>query len=1204
MSAAAAPMPPGKVATPELQGDGSNVAPLSPGVVQLPDAKAAAGLAGADPTALFKVANGIVCALAYEAAKGQSQHAESAEAVAPSAEGKAAAKGGKAKASKGSSKAAKGKINREYSAGPCSTPQKPRQNLSSPTSPLQASTTDTTPAGGDGIIEEFDDYDDVMSSFTGSPQSPGLRRSLEGSPSGMASGKGGGGRPQNGSRSNGFRRPRDSGERYSQAAAVPRAPLQPQSGSLKALPARPCQDFLARVQEGKYSQAVEVLREIRAALGNRGRSKEAFGGMRALLHYLLESYGCYDHLDQAMQLLEEMRTGPEARLVSNAALNALLRGLLARSAYEQARWVVRREMPRLGVVVNEATLNLLMDTAARSGPSNLEEAWNILEEMQNQGMKADKYTVSILTKHISDRASDKKRVHRGVALVEHFLRAQPEDVDEVLVNSLLDVFCRMGDMPRLEATLTKMKEYGIKGSAVTYGTIVKAYGRANNIDKVVQAWDEMQQSGLEANAVTYGCMLDACVKCGHLERAIHIFDIMKTRGIHRNTILYATLIKGFAKSKDPMAARTLYKEMVAEGVVCNVVVFNSLIDACVRANDQATAAEVLQEMTASGVLPDVITFSTLIKGYCSSGELVKALRLQEELVARDLECDEIVYNSLLEGCVKAGDLTLGLRLFNEMRQKGVRPSAVTFSILVKLLSRAGRLDLGIQLVAREMREVHGVAPTRMVWSCLVTCCVKTRDLSRAVMALELLDADGAASGTARASMYATAIEGGLTSGEVSTALQLVKHAYLRAPAEDASRALLSLDLLKRVFEAASAKGPEAEAQGVLNAIAARLSDQVLNALEEVLGRGSSGGAGGSRLSRAARQGQETAAEQGGQTDTTMNGHNKVHGDALQEAMTGWSAQGQPWGQQGYPAAASEGLPGVDPQAAAAAAMSSYAAGWEQAAAMQAAQAAMAAGAMAAAAATGYSWPQHPGFEGYRFPWAAPQMMPSAASWPSPEALGGHVPYGMMPPFAGYPAVAPAPYWQPEGMQHYLAQAQAAAACAGSMPGAAAACGACAGLGPAEILTGGHAVATASAPASYLAAQQQQHQQQEVAPAAPQEPDAIAAACAAAAAGAAGAASVRQGSMASSPGPLSTTPATPAGTRGDASKGLDAEQTPATTAGRSSMHRSPAEEEEKEEDHQDRSHTPLQKMLFGGGETGGVGTPAKKDMLLEGPPGLC
>merc|ERR1719247_1891666 len=119
--------------------------------------------------------------------------------------------------------------------------------------------------------------------------------------------------------------------------------------------------------------------------------------------------------------------------------------------------------------------------------------------MQNRCLRADKYTVSILTKGISDR-SDRRRVPRGVQLVQHFLRTQSEDVDEVLVNSLLDVFCRMGDMPRLEETLQKMKEYGIKGSAVTYGTIVKAYGKSGNIDKVLKAWEDMKTLGLEANS--------------------------------------------------------------------------------------------------------------------------------------------------------------------------------------------------------------------------------------------------------------------------------------------------------------------------------------------------------------------------------------------------------------------------------------------------------------------------------------------------------------------------------------------------------------------------------------------------------------------------------------------------------------------------------------------------------------------------------
>jgi pentatricopeptide repeat protein len=494
-------------------------------------------------------------------------------------------------------------------------------------------------------------------------------------------------------------------------------------------------------------------------------------------------------------------------------------------------------MMRLSVTPNEGSLNLLMDTAARAGPNHLDEAWDVLEEMQRRGMRADKYTVSILTKGIHDRGDKRRAPPRGVQLVEHFLKTQSEDVDEVLVNSLLDVFCRMGDMPRLEATLVKMREYGIRGSAVTYGTIVKAYGKAGNIDKVLQAWQEMGRLGLEANAVTYGCMLDACVKCGHLEKALQVFSAMKEGNLHKNMILYATIIKGFAKSKDPLAARKLHKEMVAEGVQCNVVVFNSLIDACVRANDLQGAAEVLQEMTAAGVKPDLITFSTLIKGYCSSGELGKAMRLADELKARDLECDEIVYNSLLEGCVKAGDLQLGLRLFTEMRTHQVRPSSVTFSILVKLLHRAGRLDLACHLVAREMREMHNVTPTRMVWSCLVTCCVKARDLTRAVMVLDLLDREGGATGSARTSMYATVIEGCLTQGEVGIALALCERAYSRVPPEEGLRGILSADLLRRVFEAVGARGPEAEARTLLESISSRLSEQVRASLEDSLTRG-------------------------------------------------------------------------------------------------------------------------------------------------------------------------------------------------------------------------------------------------------------------------------------------------------------------------------------------------------------------------------
>jgi len=806
--APAAPMP----ATAIESNGGVTVAAPSVEVAALSNAKPSGNPTDAGEL-IFKVANAIGSALLQEASSGSSP-----VPATPSPD----------------------KVRSKVQASP-HTPQKQRGYPSSTPQRwprrTQAHPDDLDDLGDcDGNYELGDDD----ASFMLSTPSPG--GSLEGSPLQPYGGNGKGARSRRA-----WPRHDDNESRSAIARrAMPRAmapahresrpPLPPPHGSLKALPAEHVQKFLKLVQDGDYSEALRALRKVRRAVKGRGCSKEAFGGMRALLHHLLEGFASANRLEEALNLLQNMKNGTEARLVSAAAFNALLRGLLSRGALEEARYVVRQEMVRMQVSPNEGSLNLLMDTAARGGPDHTEEAWDVLEEMQNRALKADKYTVSILTKSICERG-DKRRVPRGVQLVERFLRDQPDDVDEVLVNSLLDVFCRMSDMPRLEATLVKMREYGIRGSAVTYGTIVKAYGKAGNIDKVLQAWQEMGRLGLEANAVTYGCMLDACVKCGHLDKALHVFQTMKDQHIHRNTILYATLIKGFAKSKDPAAARKLHEEMLREGVTCNVVVFNSLIDACVRAADLQGAAEVLQQMTGAGVKPDLITFSTLIKGYCSSGELGKAMRLADELRARDLECDEIVYNSLLEGCVKAGDLQLGLKLFEEMRLRQVRPSSVTFSILVKLLSRAGRLDLACHLVAREMREMHAVVPTRMVWSCLVTCCVKQRDLTRAVMVLDLLDRDGGATGSARTSMFATVIEGCLTQGEVGIALALCERAYSRVPLEEGIRGILSADLLRRIFEAVGSRGPEAEARSLLDSIASRLSEQVRSSLEEALSRG-------------------------------------------------------------------------------------------------------------------------------------------------------------------------------------------------------------------------------------------------------------------------------------------------------------------------------------------------------------------------------
>ncbi|CAJ1408755.1 unnamed protein product [Effrenium voratum] len=338
--------------------------------------------------------------------------------------------------------------------------------------------------------------------------------------------------------------------------------------------------------------------------------------------------------------------------------------------------------------------NVLEEVMRRKG---VDEAWDALEQMHAEGKTTDKYTVSrMLMKTVGDGQAhlDPTRAYRGISLVEKFIELQPEDVDEVLFNALLDTCCRLKDLKRLESCVSWMRRLKVKPSPITLGILVKTYGQAGDLDKVLAAWDEMEEQRGLANSVTYGCMLDACVKCGNLQKAVEVFKGMRDTGKHKNTILYTTMIKGYGLHKDLENALKLFREMPEQQVPYNTITYNSILEACVKCGDTSSAEEILDQMarTEYEIEPDLISYSTVLKGYCQNGELLKALCVFEEMKERKLRCDELVYNTLMEGCVKSDDWKAGCGLFGEMVSRGLRPSAITASILSRLFQRVGHED--------------------------------------------------------------------------------------------------------------------------------------------------------------------------------------------------------------------------------------------------------------------------------------------------------------------------------------------------------------------------------------------------------------------------------------------------------------------------------------------------------------------------------
>lgn len=116
----------------------------------------------------------------------------------------------------------------------------------------------------------------------------------------------------------------------------------------------------------------------------------------------------------------------------------------------------------------------------------------------------------------------------------------------------------------------------------------------------------MRENKLVPNSVTYGCLIDACVKNNQIERALEVYRFMKHDKVTANTIICTTLIKGFSKAFRLEDALEMFETMRYnqdgpddgnfEFLKPNNVTYNSIIDCCIRCNNLPKAQEIFTSM--------------------------------------------------------------------------------------------------------------------------------------------------------------------------------------------------------------------------------------------------------------------------------------------------------------------------------------------------------------------------------------------------------------------------------------------------------------------------------------------------------------------------------------------------------------------------------------------------------------------------------
>lgn len=428
-----------------------------------------------------------------------------------------------------------------------------------------------------------------------------------------------------------------------------------------------------------------------------------------------------------------MKQTKDAGLSDVVSFNTIIKAHLADGNFAKARGLMV-EMAREGLQPNRVTFNELLNAMVQK--SRRSEIWALVGEMQQAGVQPNQVTCSILMKSLSRESAEQDLIK-----TMDLITSMEEPMDEVLLSSVVEACVRIGKPDLVASKLKQLqgKDTTLVNGSHTFGSLIKAYGFAKDIEGVWRCWQEMRSRHIRPTSVTLGCMVEAVVNNGDTEGAYELVHDIRSDERCRdvlNSVIYCSVLKGFTREKKIERAWAVYQEMMEDKVELSIVTYNTLIDACARCGRMERLQGILDDMASQNLKANVITYSTMLKGHCQAGDMQTAFALLRRMKQETtLKPDEIMYNSLLDGCAQNSLVDEGLRVLAEMQDQGISPSNFTLSVLVKLMSRARRLDSAFDLV-EQITSKYRFKPNVHVYTNLMQACISNRSLNKAMGLLD------------------------------------------------------------------------------------------------------------------------------------------------------------------------------------------------------------------------------------------------------------------------------------------------------------------------------------------------------------------------------------------------------------------------------------------------------------------------------------
>lgn len=286
-------------------------------------------------------------------------------------------------------------------------------------------------------------------------------------------------------------------------------------------------------------------------------------------------------------------------------------------------WETWREMKENQVQPSRITLGCMVEALASNGEADsaLAVINDALSDPQSQDLVNAVMYSSVMKTFSQDRQFDR------VWIVYQEMLDRKIQFTVTTFNTLLDACARSQEIRRAGPLLRAMSEQNITPNIVTYGTVIKAYCSANQLDEAFEVLEDMQRStSIAPDEVMFNTLMDGCARYGRFERGMKVLELMRAAGIPASNFTLSLVVKLASRSKQPEKAFELVEQLQMEfKVKLNMHVFNNLIHAASCNGDLHKAKATFARMVSEKAKPDARTFSLLLRTCISSGAVETSL---------------------------------------------------------------------------------------------------------------------------------------------------------------------------------------------------------------------------------------------------------------------------------------------------------------------------------------------------------------------------------------------------------------------------------------------------------------------------------------------------------------------------------------------------------------------------------------------------